>query len=68
MKQIIKILTGIALIVPIFAVLTVFFTVALFASIIQFVFPKAKTLSKLFQFLEYIQELLKNAINKNQLK
>jgi hypothetical protein len=68
MKKILKILTAIALIAPVFAGLTVLFTAALLASIIQFIFPKVKMLSKLIEFLEDAQKLIEDFVGKNKIK
>lgn len=68
MKKIIRILTAIALIAPVFAVITVLFTTALLASIFQFIFPKAKMRSKLIEFLEGTQEFIKELVDNNKIK
>ena len=68
MKKIIRILTAIALIAPIISGLTVLFTAALLASIIQFIFPRVNMLSKLIEFLEDAQKLIEDFVGKNKIK
>lgn len=68
MKKIIKILLLIALIAPFLLGLTMFFIVALIASITQFIFPNTKMLAKVIEFLEYVEKYISDFVNKNQIK
>lgn len=68
MKKIIKILLLIALMAPFLLGLTMFFIVALIASITQFIFPGTKMLAKVIEFVEYVEKYIGDFVNKNQMK